>query len=66
MYAVLWLGLVLLAVMLVTIRDFFGGLVVVIGGALLYLVVVTGRPKLRLPLRTASLGSCLFPYQTRA
>ena len=28
MYAVLWLGLVLLAVMLVTIRNFFGGLVI--------------------------------------
>src|SRR4029077_3049484 len=35
MYAVLWLGLVLLAVMLVTIRNFFGGLVILMCGALL-------------------------------
>jgi Peptidase M50B-like len=42
MYAVLWLGLVLLAVMLVTIRNFFGGLVILMCGALLYLVVRYG------------------------
>lgn len=42
MYAVLWLGLVLLAVMLVTIRNFFGGLVILTCGALLYLVVRYG------------------------
>jgi hypothetical protein len=42
MYAVLWLGLVLLAVMLVTIRNLFGGLVIVMCGGLLYLVLRYG------------------------
>jgi Peptidase M50B-like len=42
MYAVLWLGLVLLAVMLVTIRNLFGGLVILMCGALLYLVLRYG------------------------
>jgi hypothetical protein len=42
MYAVLWLGLVLLAVMLLTIRNFFGALVILTCGALLYFVVRYG------------------------
>ncbi len=42
MVAVLWFGLVLLAVMLLTIRNFFGGIVILTCGALLYLVVRYG------------------------
>ena len=37
--AVLWLGLLLLAVMLLMIRNFFGGIVTLTCGALLYLIV---------------------------
>jgi hypothetical protein len=37
--AVLWLGLLLLAVMLLVVRNFFGGIVILTCGALLYLVV---------------------------
>jgi hypothetical protein len=42
MVAVLWLGLVLFAVMLLTVRNFFGGIVILTCGALLYLVVRYG------------------------
>ena len=42
MYAVLWLGLLLLAVMLVTVRNFFGVLVIITGGVLFYLVLRYG------------------------
>jgi hypothetical protein len=37
--AVLWLGLLLLAFMLLMVRNFFGGIVILTCGALLYLVV---------------------------
>lgn len=37
--AVLWLGLLLLAVMLLLVRNFFGGVVIAACGALLYLIV---------------------------
>ena len=43
MYAVLWLGLLLLAVMLVTVRNFFGGIVIITGGVLFYLVLRYGQ-----------------------
>jgi len=42
MYAVLWLGLVLVAVMLLAVRNFFGALVIITAGVLLYLVVRYG------------------------
>ncbi len=45
MYAVLWLGLALLAVMLVTVRNFFGVLVIVTGGVLFYLVLRYGTAR---------------------
>lgn len=37
--AVLWLGLLLLAVMLLMVRNFFGGIVILASGVLLYLIV---------------------------
>ena len=37
--AVLWLGLLLFAVMLLLVRNFFGGIVILICGTLLYLVL---------------------------
>jgi hypothetical protein len=37
--AVLWLGLLLFAFMLLLVRNFFGGIVILICGALLYLVL---------------------------
>jgi Peptidase M50B-like len=37
--AVLWLGLLLFAFMLLMVRNFFGGIVILICGALLYLVL---------------------------
>jgi hypothetical protein len=40
--AVLWLGLLLFAVMLLTVRNFFGGIVIITCGTLLYLVVRDG------------------------
>lgn len=45
MYAVLWLGLLLLAVMLVTVRNFFGVLVIITGGVLFYLVLRYGTAR---------------------
>jgi hypothetical protein len=42
MVAVLWLGLGLCGVMLLTVRNFFGGIVVLTCGVLLYLVVRYG------------------------
>lgn len=42
MVAVLWLGLVLFGVMLLTVRNFFGAIVILTCGALLYLVVRYG------------------------
>lgn len=39
MVAVLWLGLLLFAVMLLLVRNFFGGIVTLICGVLLYLVL---------------------------
>jgi len=42
MVVVLWLGLALFAVMLLTVRNFFGGIVILTCGALLYLVVRYG------------------------
>ena len=45
MYAVLWLGLLLLAVMLVTVRNFFGGIVIITGGVLFYLVLRYGTAR---------------------
>jgi Peptidase M50B-like len=45
MYAVLWLGLLLYAVMLVTARNFFGVLVMITGGVLLYLVLRHGTAR---------------------
>ena len=42
MYAVLWLGLVLVAVMLLAVRNFFGALAIITSGVLLYLVVRYG------------------------
>ena len=39
MVAVLWLGLLLFAFMLLMVRNFFGGIVILTCGALLYLVV---------------------------
>ena len=37
--AVLWLGLLLFAVMLLLVRNFFGGIIILICGTLLYLVL---------------------------
>jgi hypothetical protein len=45
MYAVLWLGLVLLVVMLPTVRNYFGVLVIITGGVLLYLVLRYGTAR---------------------
>jgi hypothetical protein len=42
--AVLWLGLLLCAVMVLMVRNFFGGIVVLTCGALLYLVVRYATP----------------------
>jgi hypothetical protein len=42
MYAVLWLGLVLVAVILLAVRNFFGALAIITSGVLLYLVVRYG------------------------
>jgi hypothetical protein len=42
MYAVLWLGLVLVAVMLLAVRNFFGALAIITSGVLLYLVARYG------------------------
>jgi Peptidase M50B-like len=39
MVAVLWLGLLFFAIMLLLVRNFFGGIVILICGALLYLVL---------------------------
>ena len=42
MVAVLWLGLLLCVVMLLAVRNFFGGIVIIACGALLYLVARYG------------------------
>jgi len=57
MIAVLWLGLGLFAIMLVTIRNFFGGIVILTCGAMLYLVARYGTAG----VVTALLGSCSSP-----
>lgn len=45
--AVLWLAFIFLAVMLVFVRNFFGGISVLLSGALLFLILYYGNAELR-------------------